>query len=828
MADFASLTTKFRADPSVSRVTKRPRDSLVCNQCRKSKLRCDKAQPCGSCVKRDAGAACSYHRPPPTLSESRNEGTLSSVAEDRLLHLEAMVRELMEQQASTTEQSSTHAVPSKLRAPHSRPKDAVDLECNETPGDSRYVGFTHWSAILDDIHELKIALTGANEAQEAALSLNSSTSTPPGSTLSGAGNDIIFGGSSSFSLEEILDQYLPPKIEVDRALAAYFRGETFIIPFVHIYQFQRQYREFCADPTKVNPLWLSILFSICYMASLIAGVATLTTDTTTHQQDDLVRQRRRFHVAAAKCLVLGNYRQPQPFALEALGIYGHCKNLSTLEPSREAGTILAIVVRMAYEMGYHRDPDHVGQKFTVFEAEMRRRFWAVCKQYDTMLSFQLGLPSSIVLENTDTKPPRHILDSDFDEASTELPPARSEDAPSPLLWFIVKDRMLALFSKVSRGALSFTERSGADVVALDREIRQVYDAGVPDVLRSRPLADSLSDSPFLIMTRFFVEFIHLKNLLVLHRRYMVKGSVSSTMACVEAGRSLVSQFLDMYKELGPGGQLYTERWMLNNFTINDFLLGVMVLCLVVHLCRQRQPRNRNHCDGDGGGNNNWHQSLPIDVATQREISRLLEQSYTVCVERAPACRDAWRVSHAIRFTLERAEAPQNNNSAVRDGRRPVGGVLGATMMHNSISTGAATATATATSTSSSLELEVGLGPAPSQRQPLTSSLATSGHDQTGANDVDEDTVFDFFDVNMNVYAAHPNPTSNNNNNHTDTDNDNCNDNFDINHTAAANAGLVTEPGCGFRFDSLNLAFHDLDDLDFGGWMSFDDTQISDS
>ncbi|KAK9320542.1 hypothetical protein V1517DRAFT_329144 [Lipomyces orientalis] len=59
MSDFSSFTGKFRArrntlqESSAAKVTKRYRESLACNQCRKSKLRCDRAQPCSSlCQKR--------------------------------------------------------------------------------------------------------------------------------------------------------------------------------------------------------------------------------------------------------------------------------------------------------------------------------------------------------------------------------------------------------------------------------------------------------------------------------------------------------------------------------------------------------------------------------------------------------------------------------------------------------------------------------------------------------------------------------------------------------------------------------------------------------
>ena len=59
---------------------------------------------------------------------------------------------------------------------------------------------------------------------------------------------------------------------------------------------------------------------------------------------------------------------------------------------------------------------------------------------------------------------------------------------------------------------------------------------------------------------------------------MARGYEYSTRSCVEAGTSLVGQFLDMFEEFTAGGQLHMVRWMMNSFTVNDFLLGVMVLC----------------------------------------------------------------------------------------------------------------------------------------------------------------------------------------------------------------------------------------------------------
>ncbi|KAJ9612201.1 hypothetical protein H2200_003798 [Cladophialophora chaetospira] len=558
------------------------------------------------------------------------------MAEDRLLHLESLVKELMENQASTQISDKSKTTSTKPATPPAQPSDPIHDAQDEALESTRYVGSTHWSAILDDIQELKSVL--GNE-KGGVNTIERPIDTTAHSRF-GVPRDLIFGSPNSYSLDQILAEYLPPKIEVDRLLAIYFHGETFIVPFIHTYQFQRQYREFWTDPTAKNPLWVSTLFSICCIANLIkAAQGQVPSDS------PLRATISKLHTAAAQCLVLGDYYRPQPHAVESFALYAQCKNLTTLDPSREAGAILAIIVRMAYEMGYHRDPDYYGS-FTVFEGEMRRRFWAACKQVDLMISFQLGMPSNIRLENSDTKPPRNLLDSDFDDDTTELPPSRSETESTRILWFIVKDRQMPGFCKVCQDALSFREKTETEVLQLDNEIQQMYNT-IPVVMRTRPLSESIMDSAFVIMTRLYVEFIYLKSLLVLHRRYMARGVVSSTHSCVNAGKRLVSQLIDMYREFAEGGQLFSERWMLTNFTMNDFLLGVMVLCLAVHTRRQSISRSGTSV---------------IDYVTEREILCLLEQAHTICLEKSDASKDAQRVARAVYLILDgvRLSSPQTH------------------------------------------------------------------------------------------------------------------------------------------------------------------------
>jgi hypothetical protein len=150
-----------------------------------------------------------------------------------------------------------------------------------------------------------------------------------------------------------------------------------IQPFIHAQHFPQQYQDFWKDPSTVSPLWLSLLFSMLTITSMARDASNMSSS----HAGSTGLSIPAFHVAAGQCLVLGNYHRAQPYAPEALVLYAYCVGLKNLDPSREAGVMLSMAVRLAYEMGYHRDPDVFGA-FSVFEGEMRRRFWASCKQVD--------------------------------------------------------------------------------------------------------------------------------------------------------------------------------------------------------------------------------------------------------------------------------------------------------------------------------------------------------------------------------------------------------------------------------------------------------------
>ncbi len=211
--------------------------------------------------------------------------------------------------------------------------------------------------------------------------------------------------------------------------------------------------------------------------------------------------------------------------------------------------------------------------------------------------------------------------------------------------FIVKARLMSNFGRICNHALSFKNSSQAEVMDLDSQVRATY-SQVPYTLRIRPMAQSLADPPYLLMVRLNCEFLYQKSLLVLHRKYMTQGFEYSTKACLDAAIAIVNCFADMYKEFQPGGSLFNDRWMLTSFTLNDFLLASMVLCLSLSQWRKKNPGR-----------------LILEDASGTHQLEMLRRCHIICEERAPTSTESRKVANALRAMLVQIE-PEGPASAL--------------------------------------------------------------------------------------------------------------------------------------------------------------------
>jgi hypothetical protein len=627
--DISSFIHKFRttgndSQQSSNKVSKRNRQPLSCGPCRQRKLKCNRQSPCETCIKREDESSCTYGK---SAQGSKPEGGANQKkAQDRLRNLEQLVMQMVEKNSppKTNSMPSTATSTSGPIALSAGDSDGTprDGSLDQASKAAKYVGSTHWSAILENIQELKSAMvddvsrpSDADEADEEQA----------------PNDEVLFGSKRAIPLPQVLAQYLPPRLTVDRLLATYFNAKYMVIPYIHTYQFQRQYESFWQDQSSMSPQWVSILFSICCLASQLAQAVGGDSPYQEKPADGAL-----FLTASAQCLILTGYTRPKPNLVEALALYAQCQYNTTLDPSGEVAIMFAILIRLAYRMGYHRDADNF-TNFSVFEGEMRRRVWTMCRQFDLMVSFQLGLPNNIPLDSWDTKDPRNLLDTDFDETTAILPPSRPENEATQILYFIVKSRLMTNFGRICQHALSFKNSSQVEIMDLDSQVRATF-LHVPQILRTKPMSQSFADPSYLIMVRLNCEFLYRKSLLVLHRKYMTQGVEESTKACLEAAMAIIDCFVDFNKEVRPGGALYNDRWMLGSFTMNDFLLAAMIVCLALSQWRKKNP----------GG-----QVLQDPVASSQ--METLRVCYNICQERAPTSIESRKVANALRAMLVQLE-----------------------------------------------------------------------------------------------------------------------------------------------------------------------------
>lgn len=285
--------------------------------------------------------------------------------------------------------------------------------------------------------------------------------------------------------------------------------------------------------------------------------------------------------------------------------------------------LCSTVIRLMLKMGLHRDPANL-PRITPYQGEMRRRMWNLAVQLDLLVAFHLGLPCMIHGIESDTALPRNLLDSDFSEDSPELPPSRPMTDYTPLTYPINKARIARGFGLVARLSHSLTLPTYAEIMRVDARIQDVW-SSVPAFMKIRPLSESVTEAPMVVIQRFGLASLYQKSRCVLHRRYLVdpqplREHDYSRRTCVEAAVALLDYQSTMFEATKPGAILAQNRWFIASLAINDFLLADMVVALAA----QRPNESKDEPD--------WMATCTPSV-TKDSLIEMLKRSYTIWKQR---------------------------------------------------------------------------------------------------------------------------------------------------------------------------------------------------
>ncbi|KAK9320869.1 fungal-specific transcription factor domain-containing protein [Lipomyces orientalis] len=648
---------------------RRDKPQLSCNLCRRRKLRCDRAQPCGTCVSRGLSLSCTYvNRPAAAATSSQRMdsaqgssapggpgGAWPASIPDRLGQLERLVTSLM----SSLESSASvkpGAPPEQISGAPST-GGGMDVESSSssepegppgTPDPSRlsdrfgrmsvgatkttYVESTHWTAILDGIAELK------DYFQDEPDHAGYQEFAPP--VPEGDPPELLFSQYLPATKQEILAA-IPPRPMLDRLVAEYLSHKAIAPIIVHSPTFLKEYERFWDSPLATPTMWLGMLFGVMCLAAA-------------YRRDPipmLPASKRLVQIYREKlmqCMALGGYTKCVPYTIETLLLYLHVEYLRSEDTQIETWILLGVIVRLALRMGYHRDASHFPH-ISVFQGEMRRRTWALIFQFDALASAQVGLPRMIREKQCDAAEPRNLLEDDLEESMTALPPARPDTFQTSVQYIVGKNTIVAVYINISDMTTSPWPPSYADVMSADKTLATTY-ASLPTTLHIRPISESLRDTPDTIIRRIYIALLLQKAKCTLHYRYMPLGRTDaryaySRWACVEAALQTLGYQRILHEETQMGGRLYNDRWKVSSLVKSNFFLATTLLCLELEydLTAEASGNVERTCDEED---------------RRQQIIPALYESYAIWTQLSDTSQEARKASQVLRVVLGKVHASQ--------------------------------------------------------------------------------------------------------------------------------------------------------------------------
>lgn len=430
-------------------------------------------------------------------------------------------------------------------------------------GQSRYVDFSNWEAILDEITEITDDLN-LNEKLEIPKTFKGAL-VPSGFTK---GPILLMGTWNPVPFSE-LASHLPARDVADHFVNRFFQGREPAWMMFHIPSFFKRYNEFWASPEQFPLSWLAMLLGM-----MGCGIISCLGDNgLPGSLGDPLEVVERFRYVSAHCLALDDYTSPGRYKIEALLLYMGLEYFKQPDSRHGTNFICTIYCRLALQMGMHRDPKHF-KDISPFEGEMRRRIWLIILEADRHLSYQCGTPCNIQARLCETEPPRNLHDEDFDEFTMELPPSRPESEQTRSLYSIVKARLVAIFGEIFE-TLHLLRRY-SQVLEMDRRLEDVHNS-MPAMFAMRSFRQSMNEPINLVMQRYWLDLLYQKIRCVLHRRD--RHLPKSRWVCVDAAVKIMRHQYDSHVEMQPGGRLERETLFITSTTTHDFLLANMILCM---------------------------------------------------------------------------------------------------------------------------------------------------------------------------------------------------------------------------------------------------------
>ncbi|KAH7072211.1 fungal-specific transcription factor domain-containing protein [Paraphoma chrysanthemicola] len=179
---------------------------------------------------------------------------------------------------------------------------------------------------------------------------------------------------------------LPAKEQADILVDKYFDAVDPVYPMVHRRNFYADYERFWSLPLEEKQVADPVLVALHFV---VYAMGTQFIHTPSNQERAQIAE---FYVSAAQqALRLSSYlSRASVRTLQAMVLIGYF--LMNDNHASDAWAFGGVLVRQAYAMGLHRDPDTIAPRCSRSDKQQRRKLWQAIFFQDTFLTVLLKLP----------------------------------------------------------------------------------------------------------------------------------------------------------------------------------------------------------------------------------------------------------------------------------------------------------------------------------------------------------------------------------------------------------------------------------------------------
>ncbi|KAL4798498.1 hypothetical protein BDV19DRAFT_22742 [Aspergillus venezuelensis] len=470
-----------------------------CTLCRQRKIKCDRQQPCGNCIRLES--TCIY-----PSGFGRAPKRPRKAVEARLLaqlsRLESAVKRMERQSGAPTPDSTTTSTATahtngneSSNNNENKSKDpnaSIDSQIGRLVIDenqSCYVSSAPWAQLGDEIEEMRDLLhhPPSDEENDEHDQGSVSASTEGHQSASGFGTGAGANGAllRYRALAHSLATYHPPLSQAVLLFDIFKANVSPLVRIFHMPSLDRLFWDAIASMDALDKNIEALLFAIYYAAVISLESEECLSMFGTSRVSLLETYRFATEQATARADLLNT----QNFILlQATVVF--LVALRNEDDSRTVWSLTALVYHIAQAMGLHRDGEAFGLR--PLETDLRRRlWWHICLLDNRSTDYHGSEP--IVHEHIfDTKMPLHINDADI-TADMTVPPVEREEATEMTLCLIRCHSMRVIW-KV--GYMAPQELRSADRKNLDLAERQSLVERLEELLQEKYLRHCDPNLPF--------------------------------------------------------------------------------------------------------------------------------------------------------------------------------------------------------------------------------------------------------------------------------------------------------------------------------------------